>query len=179
MPNYRPLYLICSLLFLLTSCSSYNVQDGTAKPEQPTPNQLVQHPHRLAVGSNIHWGGKIVGIKNLKDRTILEVLALQLDSKGRPVVNSYSLGRFLAEQPEYLEPLEYAPGRLVTINGKFNGLRDGRVGQSSYRFPMVATKELLLWPRKQYRTQSGDPRVNFGIGVGSGGYRGIGVGIGF
>jgi outer membrane lipoprotein len=178
MLNYRPLYLLGSLLFMLTACSSHNVQDKTAQSELPTPNQLVQHPHTLAVGGNVRWGGKIVGIKNLKDKTILEVLALQLDSKGRPVANSASQGRFLAEQPEYLEPLEYAPGRLVTISGSFNGLRDGSVGGSNYRFPLVATKELLLWPRKQHRSQR-DPRVNVGIGVGSGGYRGLGVGIGF
>jgi outer membrane lipoprotein len=178
MLNHRPLYIIGSLLFMLTACSSHNVQDEAAQPESPTPNQLVLHPHKLAVGGNVRWGGKIVGIKNLKDKTILEVLALRLDSEGRPITNSASRGRFLAEQPEYLEPLEYAPGRLVTIDGKFNGLHNGRVGESSYRFPLVATKELLLWPRKQYRTQR-EPRVNLGIGVGSGGYRGVGVGIGF
>ena len=177
MLNYRSLYLIGSLLFLLTACSQ-NVKDDVAQLESPTPSQLVQHPRALAVGSPVRWGGKIVGIKNLKDKTILEILALQLDSKGRPVPGSASRGRFLAQQPEYLEPLEYAPGRLVTIDGTFSGLHNGRVGESRYRFPMVATKELLLWPRKQYRTQR-DPRVNLGIGVGSGGYRGIGVGIGF
>ncbi len=178
MLNYRPLYLLSGLLFLLTACSGNEVQDGTAQVGPPTPSQLVRHPRALAVGSAVHWGGKIVGIQNLKDKTILEILALQLDDSGRPVLNSASGGRFLAEQPDYLEPLEYAPGRLVTIHGKFTGMRSGRVGESRYRFPLVATKELLLWPRTQYRSQS-DPRVNFGIGVGSGGYHGVGVGIGF
>ncbi len=178
MLKLRPLCVLGSLLLLLTACSSQNVQNDAAQPGQTTPSQLVQHPRALAVGSAVRWGGKIVGIQNLKDKTILEILALQLDDSGRPVLNSAAGGRFLAEQPDYLEPLEYAPGRLVTIHGKFTGMRSGRVGESRYRFPLVATKELLLWPRTQYRSQS-DPRVNFGIGVGSGGYHGVGVGIGF
>ncbi len=178
MRNYCPPYLLGCLLLLLTACSSSSVQKDSVQSGSPTPVQLVQQPQALAVGSSVNWGGKIVAIKNLKNRTILEVLAFPLNDSGRPILNNASLGRFQAEQPEYLEPLEYAPGRLVTISGKFQGLRTGRVGESSYRFPLVATKQLLLWPRNSYHTQR-DPRVNFGIGVGSGGYRGVGVGIGF
>lgn len=166
------------MLLLLTACSSNSVQRDSVQSGSTTPVQLVQQPQMLAIGSSVSWGGKIVGIENRKDRTILEILAFPLNDSGRPILNSASLGRFQAEQPEYLEPLEYAPGRLVTISGTFQGLRAGHVGESRHRFPLVQTKQLLLWPRSSYHTQR-DPRVNFGIGVGSGGYRGIGVGIGF
>ena len=82
----------------------------------------------------------------------------------------------------FLEPREYASGRLVEVRGRLNGFTDGKVGDSPYRYPVVGSESIRLWGRSGDGGYSG-PRISpsIGVGVGSGGssWGGVGIGIGF
>ena len=88
-------------------------------------------------------------------------------------------GRFIAKKAGYLETVDYAKGRQVTVTGNFSRVRSGEVGETPYEFPILDADEIVLWPDEGERTTK--PRVNFGFGVGSGGrsWGGVGIGIGF
>jgi outer membrane lipoprotein len=128
----------------------------------------------------VHWGGQIVKVENLTDRTLVEVLALPLDGSGVPQTNGEPQGRFIVDKSGFLEPQEYAVGRLVEVRGRLNGFTDGKVGQADYRYPVVISERVTL---VEGGGSSRGPRVypSIGIGVGSGGssWGGVGVGIGF
>jgi outer membrane lipoprotein len=160
------------LLITLAGCQS----TGRLGDGGPTPAQVIASGD---ASSTVHWGGRVVGIENLPDRTLVEVLALPLDRSGRPRWDQDPLGRFIIEKRGFLEPLEYAPGRLVAVHGKLNGFTSGQVGEAAYRYPVVIGERLLLWPQgDSERASRVAPRINFGIGAGSYG-GGVGVGIGF
>jgi len=128
-------------------------------------------------GSRFLWGGTILAIENRADSTVLEILAFPLDGAARPEVAEPPQGRFLAEQPGFLEPREYAPERLVTVSGRLRDVQEGRIGEQAYRFPYLDTETLVLWPKS--RTGSATyPDVRVGVGVGSHG-GGVGVRLGF
>jgi outer membrane lipoprotein len=166
--------LILSLsVLLIAGCTAPTVREDRG----PTPAEVVASGQdRLLV----HWGGQIVKVKNLSDRTLIEVLALPLDNKGRPLTDKPAEGRFIVDKPGFLEPHDYAPNRLLEVRGHLNGFTPGKVGDVAYRYPVVIGATLALWPETRkpsgYRMQR--PRVNVGIGGGSGGGR-VGVGIGF
>jgi outer membrane lipoprotein len=148
----------------------------------PTPAQIgaagqAQGP--------VHWGGQIIKVKNLSDRTVIEVLAHPLDGDGRPRIDLETQGRFLVEREGFLEPQRYSTSRLLEVRGRLQGFTDGQVGDAPYRYPVVIADTLQLWERPVRGAGGGPwvtPRIGIGIGSGSSGTRvggGVGVGIGF
>ena len=166
------LYGFSSLL--LAACAT----DSSLQSAYPSPQQLSSHPGEASRGASLQWGGEIVAVENLQDRTLLEVLAYPLRSSGEPRTDREPLGRFLADNKGFLEPREYRPGRQLTVSGTLLGFRDGRIGDAFYRYPAWQVEMLTLWP-EDTRTLQREPRVNLGIGVGSHGRSGVGIGIGF
>jgi outer membrane lipoprotein len=164
--------LAAALAMLPLACTT-----GTQRAEPgPTPQQVVASGEARA---EVHWGGQIVKVKNLRDRTLVEVLALPLDSVGRPQSDERPQGRFIIDRPGFLEPHEYAVDRLLEVRGRLNGFTSGTVGDAAYRYPVVIGEQLMLWPQDASSgARSTAPRINFGVGVSNHG-GGVGVGIGF
>lgn len=148
------------LLLLLAACAS--------GPDFPTQDVNLQlHPEQAtvptAVGQRVLWGGLILTTRNLQDRAQLEVLAYPLDNRQRPDITEPPLGRFLAERSGYLEPVDYASGRLVTLTGNVDETRAGRIQETDYTYPVIGITAIHLWPPAG--AQDTDPQVHFGIGV--------------
>jgi hypothetical protein len=95
-----------ALVVLTGGCASPRLADDTG----PTPADVIAG---RAGDGQVHWGGRIVGIENLRDRTRLEVLAFPLASDGEPLVTEAPQGRFIVERPGFLEPHDYAPDRIA------------------------------------------------------------------
>ena len=171
----RHVNLLLLLPLLLSACAGSPSYDRYGADGALTPQSVAASP-QLATGKQVLWGGVILKTVNLKNRTQLEVLAYPLGSDERPRIDDVPLGRFILEQDGYLEPANYANQRQITVVGTVAGTLPGKVGDADYNFPVVTAKQHTLWSR--YR---GDTRSNiyFGIGVGSGGSWGSGVGIGF
>ncbi|HPE80286.1 MAG TPA: Slp family lipoprotein, partial [Gammaproteobacteria bacterium] len=171
--DMKPLILIVVLAALvMAGCA------GTPRPGDAgaTPNQVLSGDD--ASGA-VHWGGQIVSIKNRRDYTLVEVLALPLESSGRPRVDGKAEGRFIVQRPGFLEPHEYAADRLLEVRGQLDGFIHGTVGDAPYRYPLVQGEQLVLWPEDAAASTSPiKPRVNFGVGLGTYG-SGVGIGIGF
>jgi outer membrane lipoprotein len=125
----------------------------------------------------VEWGGQIVAVHNLRNRTELEVLAYPLAPGGRPGSRGAPLGRFIAVRAGFLEPADFAPGRLLTVSGVVGPPREGTVGEARYLFATVSAENLRLW-QDDYQPSGVIPYGTIGIGVGSGGFYGGGVGIG-
>ena len=162
--------LIVPVAVLFGGCASAPPADTG-----PTPNQVILSGEARDA---VHWGGRIVAVKNLRERTLVEVLSFPLDGDGRPRADKAPQGRFIVEKTGFLEPHEYAAGRLVEVRGRLDGFTRGRVGEAAYRYPVVRGDQLVLWSSDESRRWSRTPRINLGVGGGSRG-AGVGVGIGF
>lgn len=170
------LFSLLTLLALLGCASSPKVAENAERGV--TPSQAAAG--KSGIGDKpLQWGGVIVETRNLPKVTELEILAYPLKSNGRPDLSAPPNGRFIARRPGYLEPVDYRKGRQITATGSLAERRTGQVGEAAYTFPILSADELVLWPEQNDRKAS--PRVNFGLGVGSGGrsWGGVGIGIGF
>lgn len=152
--------LIVILTLLLSACASgpkFPTQDVNLhlRPDQATAPGLV--------GQRVLWGGLIIATRNLQDHTELEVLAYPLDDRQRPDTTAQPEGRFLADRAGYLEALDYASGRLVTLTGTVGAARAGRIQDSDYTYPLINVTAIHLWPAGG--AQDSDTQVHFGIGV--------------
>lgn len=145
---------------LLVACSSAPKFNTEAVESGLTPRQAAGET-TLQRGKKVLWGGMIVTSNNLEGRTAIEVLAYPLDGNHFPQTDQPPYGRFMLLHEGYLETVDYAPGRLISAVGRFEGTRSGRIGQSEYLYPLMQAEQLHLWPRNG----KGNTRFHFGIGV--------------
>lgn len=113
---------------------------------------------------------------------LIEVLQLPLNADYEPtVVRTESQGRFLALAQELLDPATIREGTVVTLVGEVTGARRDRLDEVEYRYPTFGVKHLYVWPSGYgAERQSGFSIGVFGgMGVGSGGRIGGGVGRGY
>lgn len=159
----RTLRFVPILIAALAACATTPPLDLAGVNRELTPAEAQAHPQE-AQGQRVLWGGVIVGARNLAKGSELEVLGYPLTSSGKPDRNADPLRRFLITYPGYLEPVDYAPGRLVSAVGQVSGTREGAVGEMPYTYPVLATEQLHLWPPEAARRT--DPAVRFGVGIG-------------
>jgi outer membrane lipoprotein len=110
-----------------------------------TVTQVQQAPDR-AIGQRVRWGGSIISVDNLEDSTQIEVLARTLNADGEPQADAQGQGRFIAELPGFVDPVEYPEDRLLTVVGPITGLITRDVGEYPYRYPVLAVTSRYLWP---------------------------------
>ncbi|MEA3412065.1 MAG: Slp family lipoprotein [Pseudomonadota bacterium] len=160
----KHLILISILLLLLSGCASGPRFDASKVDRALTPRAAVAEPD-IARDRTVLWGGVILNIANLEDGTRLEVLSYPLDSKQRPRRDEDPMGRFFVVNTDYLEPTEYAEGRLLTVIGTFGKTVEGKIGETDYTYPVLNSDGLYLWSRERGLNQS---NIHFGIGIGFG-----------
>ncbi|WP_297481374.1 Slp family lipoprotein [uncultured Photobacterium sp.] len=109
---------------------------------------ILQHP-QASQGKDVRLGGVIASIRNEQQQTRIEIVAMPLTTDGRPILHTQPQGRFIAYVDGFLEPIEYAKGRLLTIAGQFSGDELGKIGQHPYIFPVVQVSGKQLWKVQQ------------------------------
>ncbi len=116
------------------------------------------------VGEVVVWGGRIIETANLEEGSELLVLGLPLTSGNVPKIEEQSVGRFIVRTGQFIEPLDFSPGRYVTLKGRLSGLSSdwSRSGQA-FELPVVLEDGLHLWSRDLSSWKS---RVSIGIGIG-------------
>lgn len=114
-------------------------------------------------GERVLWGGVIISSHNYEDRSEVEVLGYPLSAGQRPETSGTAQGRFLVVHTGYLETVDYAPGRLLTVLGVLGEPRSGQVGERPYTYPVLRAQDLYLWP---LASGEGGSRLHFGIGIG-------------
>ena len=146
---------------LLAGCvTRFDVGDAA---RDVTPEQATRDPAAVQ-GRTVAWGGVIVGTTNMADKTRLEVLGYPLDQRNRPQVDARPIGRFLAFHAGFLEPVNFAAGRLVTVVGTIGGTLTGTVGEARYLYPTLEAGRVFLWPTAEQ--EASQPQLHFGVGIG-------------
>lgn len=161
-PPARILIFITALL--LSACASSPFNKAGLREVDRTIDyvQAVQNSDALR-NRPVLFGGSIIDTRNLPDRTELVVLAYPLNNWDRPNTSATPLGRFIAVHSGYLESVDYAPGRLISVRGYLDGAREEPLAQSNYVYPVMRVEELHLWPAQTPAPSY--PRFQIGVGV--------------
>lgn len=147
------------LIAMLGGCASSPFDTQGREPAALGPGEALEQ--RDASGARVIWGGRIVGIVNRGEATELEVLALPLGPGDRPRREADGGARFVILHPGFLDPMTYAPGRFVTVMGRFSGVESRSVGAFPLDHPVVSAEQLELWP-----VTPNSSRANLSLGIG-------------
>ncbi|MGB9822374.1 Slp family lipoprotein, partial [Thermodesulfovibrio sp.] len=70
--------------------------------------------------------------------------------EGYPEEGDTSEGRFIVISKNFLDCELYTKGRLLTVVGKFKGLKEGKIDTMPYTFPLIEAQATYLW-KKRYK----------------------------
>ena len=141
-----PLGLALTVL-LLTGC----VSSQLVPPEMESQiarnisfESLKAEPERFN-GRMVVLGGKVLSAKRLKEGTQIEVLQLPLDGSDIPLLNLIaSKGRFLALQPDFLDPATLPTGTLVSMIAEVAGVKTMPLDEVDYQYPLLKVGTLKI-----------------------------------
>jgi len=156
----RFIFLVVAITIGLSACASGPDIDLERYDRVVTPDNAAAN-FDLHSGKEVLWGGLIVGISNLDKGTEIEVLGYPLVGKAEPDSRREPIGRFIVRSEKFVEPLEYAPGKELTVAGRITDTTSGQVGGTQYIYPVLAPDDLFLWSGRRSRVQ---PQVGFGFG---------------
>ena len=145
----------CSLIFLLlisAGCTPFISKDLRREISRDiTFKQVIKDPEAY-IGKTVLISGIIIGSKNTKEGTLIEILQKSADMEGRPKDVDNSDGRFLALYDGYLDTAIYTQGREAAVAGEIKGKRVLPLGEIDYTYPFISIKEIHLFKvRKEER----------------------------
>lgn len=154
--------LILGLLTgLLSACATSPVATEADQVQSLGPAHVLDGLSQP--GDRVIWGGRIVAVRNLADYTEISVVSYPLDGADRPQFDEEPGVRFLVRQPGFLEPVQYAPGRFLTILGSVSGVEYVEVDEFRLAHPVLEAERVHLWPADAAHWRS---RTQFSLGVG-------------
>jgi len=152
MINRPHILLLLFPVLLMMGCAHVISKDLRAKTDISLAfNQVYQNPD-IYKGKWVVWGGEIIEAVNQKDGTTqIEVFQKPLGWRGEPNETYPSEGRFLVLYDKYLDPYLFSSGKKITVAGEILGEKIKPLGEMDYRYPMVSSKQIYLWPEYYYR----------------------------
>ena len=140
--------IYCSLMFLFMislGCAPLIFRELRREVSKDiTFKEVIKDPDSYK-GKILLLSGVILGSKNKKEGTLVEVLQKPADMHGRPKDVDDSAGRFLALYDGYLDAEIYSRGREVAVAGEIKGKRVLPLGETDYTYPLISIREIHLF----------------------------------
>ncbi|MDX1573367.1 MAG: Slp family lipoprotein [Methylophaga sp.] len=145
------LSFIVIFLVALSACSSVPKNIKSPPESDVQLNQVLANKQANA-GESIRWGGEIVEIENNADFSMVQVVQFPLNQYGKPVTNRSSQGRFMARSTQFLDPVVYKTGSLITFTGQATLETVKRqVDEKLVIMPVVDVTDSYRWQANQAR----------------------------
>ncbi len=117
------------------------------------PGHLIETPEVFKDKLFI-LGGVIVETKLVEGGSQIEALLVPVDRYGYLRDQTRYQGRFIALYPKsrgLLDPLIYKKGREISIAADFIDVRNGKIDEMEYKFPVFEIRQIHLWEERDSR----------------------------
>lgn len=102
------------------------------------------------VGSEVRWGGRLLGVTPEAERSCFEILSRPLTDSARPGREDGRPGRrFLACRSGFADPAAYPADADITVVGTLSGFETRAIGEYDYRYPVVRLGAAHVWPERR------------------------------
>jgi outer membrane lipoprotein len=144
----KKILLMTVVAFVLAACSPVLTREVMKQGIRDVSlNQISQSPEGYK-GKLFILGGMIVETRFVEKGSQIEALSVPVDSFGYLKEKGPVQGRFLAFYPKakgLLDPAVYKKGREVTLAGEFVEMRQGKIDEMEYLYPVFEIKQIYLW----------------------------------
>lgn len=155
MVNRSQITLLFFLILIISGCTHVISKDLIIKVDSSITFREVQQNPNEYKGKIVLWGGEIIQILPQEDgTTLIEVLLWPLGWRGEPQRTVAFQGKFLILVKEHLNSSLYEGRNKITVAGEIQGEIQGEkekfVTDSTYRYPLVLSKQIHIW-KEYYR----------------------------
>ncbi len=136
---------------MLSSCAPVLSRDLMSEGVRNVSFSLLREAPGAYQGKLFILGGLIVETRFTEKGSQIEALSMSVDSSGYLRETEHSTGRFLAVFPRvegFLDPLVYGKGRKITLAGEFLEIRNGKIDEIEYAYPVFKIKQIHLWEER-------------------------------
>ncbi|MEN6330596.1 MAG: Slp family lipoprotein [Smithella sp.] len=144
------------LLLLIVSCAPFSPQVMQEVKKEIAFSEVLKAPESFR-GEAVIWGGVIIETNTRSDNTQIIVRQAELDFQKRPKELDKSAGRFLIRYRGFLDPSIYSKDREITVAGTIAGKEELPIGDLRYMYPVIESKELRLWEKRENLPYYNDP----------------------
>jgi outer membrane lipoprotein len=137
--------LLLAIVAWLTGCASVPEPLRGGPQQSPDPAMVRTSPEQYA-GMTVRWGGVIVTVENEAAQSVVQVVSRPLGESTRPLETDESWGRFIVRINGFIDPVDYAAGREITVIGVIDGVEQHNIGTYRYNYPLVRATTHYLWP---------------------------------
>lgn len=134
---------------LLTGCVTYPEKVQVAEGTQLVSYQQERKATVNQSGRKARWSGVIANVKNLANKTQVDILFYPSKQSGRPEVKGEPIGRFRVYANSFLEPEFYKKGSQVTVLGTVTQKESEKIDEYEYLYPTLKDAVVHLWPERQ------------------------------
>ena len=152
-------YPFLFLLSLILGCAPVISTELKAGADTSITFKEVQENPETYKGKIVLWGGEIIQILPQENgTTLIEILDRPLGWRDKPGKAVEFRGKFLVLTKGPLDTPIYKRGKRITIAGEIQGEIHGSeirgLTDSTYRYPVVLSKEMHVWKYPSYRYSS-------------------------
>lgn len=144
-------YIMNKLIVIVTAALALSACSSVPEKLRATDNQPlisfeeVKGQVNANIGLSARWGGVIAKVENLPEKTMIEVVNLELTASTRPKPSQETLGRFRIYYSGLLDPVIYKQGKTITAIGIITESEQGKIGEHDYQFPVLNADNVYLW----------------------------------
>jgi outer membrane lipoprotein len=149
----KKIFLITVTSLILFSCAPVLDRKLMNEGVRNVPFSELREAPDAYRGKIFILGGLIVETRFTEIGSQIEALYVPVDSYGYLKENEHSMGRFLAISPSergLLDPLIFTKGREITLAGEFLEIRNGKIDEMEYAYPVFEIKQIYLWEEREY-----------------------------
>jgi outer membrane lipoprotein len=150
--KWLEMLVFLTLSLLLFSCAPVLNREYLREGSREASFQLLRENPEKHKGMLFILGGVIVRTKLTAEGSQIEAIHVPVDGSGYFKESGDSEGRFLAvlaKDGTMLDPEVYHRGRRVTLAAEFVELRQGRIDEMEYEYPVFRIKQIYLWPQER------------------------------
>jgi outer membrane lipoprotein len=161
---------VLALALIAAGCANVPEQIEVANETNLASFESVVNGDGTSQGATARWGGEIINVENKKDYSEIEVLHYPSNNYGKPRSTQNSKGRFKVRVAEFIDPLVFEKGRLITFLGEIGAPADGIIGEQIYVYPVLVATGYHMWTDTEEYEVSGfyysplSPYWGFGLG---------------
>jgi len=138
--------MVLASIFIISGCTAIISDQSRKLINTDASFKTIKETPEIYIGKTMLLGGRIASIRNNADGAQIEIVQFELTSQDYPEESFISYGRFLATSSNYMDPLIFRPGMLITLVGELKGKKTLRLDDMDYNYPLLTLREWHLWP---------------------------------
>jgi outer membrane lipoprotein len=140
------------IALLLFGCGGVVSREARRDADTTITPAMVQREPDAYRDRKIIWQGIIVSTKNLRERSIIEVIFTPKEESGSREEAQPSEKRFLIDTIGFLDPATYSKGAQIVAAGVVRGIVVQELREEEYPYPVIHPTEMHLFHPKEAPT---------------------------